>query len=142
MSSSAGTPVPPYTLYDGQYGTVLAEVKYQSFVDYYLPIYQTEKRRAGHHTWSIDIDFTGISSLKIFTQRYFGGSGAYLYIRLDGATIFSDTSTGHSWTERTLDVSAYSGVKSLQLSMYGSLNSTSTAYNCNCNFAKITLVRS
>lgn len=137
----AGTPVPPYeyTTYNGgQYSEIIdgptASGKALRIKDY-------DGIHSGDHKWEISLDWTNIASLKIYTyhSRY---SSSYSYIRiyLDGNQIYSSNAS-FGWTERTLNVSSYTGTKTLGLSLYNTNNVVTSSYYNNCYFGNIRLVR-
>ena len=64
--------------------------------------------------WSSEIDFTDITSLKIKTRVSSGNSAYGVEIYIDGTEVFSEGSS-HSWTDRTFDVTSYSGNLLLEL---------------------------
>lgn len=138
----AGSPAPPYTFYDGTYGQVKAEVRYDASRGYYLLIYQPSGRAYGTFTYSINIDFTDISALKIYTARSIGGNNnANLAVSINGTPLLFQDGYDQSWEEHIFDVSAFSGVITLNLSMKTYSNSADPSLNCYCSFGKITLVR-
>jgi len=62
--------------------------------------------------WKMDIDFTVVNTLKVYIESYQVNREAMIYI--DETEIYNDEE--FDWKEVSLDVSGYSGVKTLELS--------------------------
>jgi len=67
--------------------------------------------------WQTTLDFTNADNLVVYTQTNGDSLGfdRYFYINVDGTEIANIKSGNTSWTERSFDVSSYSG--SLQLDL-------------------------
>ena len=92
----------------------------------------------GYYAWSADIDLTDVSSIEIYTQKAGYSSRNYLQIKIDGTSVYNSTS-GHSWTKRTFDVSSLTGVKTIELALVATDNPTPAAW---ADFSDICLVKS
>ncbi len=91
----------------------------------------------GYYAWSADIDMTDVSSIEIYTQKGGYTSGNYLQIKINGTSVYNSTS-GHSWTKRTFDVSSLTGVKTIELA----LNVTASNPGAYADFSDICLIKS
>jgi len=136
-----GTPQPPHT-YTSSNGGV-----YSSIVDGYtsggkaLLIKNEGGAALGEFAWTIDVDLSNISQLSIYTKLERYATINRLVVRIDGTDLLN-TNSNHSWTDRTFDVSSYSGVKTLSLALYNSNSATSSSYYSRCWFSDLRLVKS
>jgi len=64
--------------------------------------------------WTVDIDFTDISQIRIWTQSNVAGRPAT--ISIGGTEIYNNDAQDGVWLDETLDVSSYSGTQTLELS--------------------------
>ncbi len=136
-----GTPHPPYT-YTLSNGGV-----YSSIDDGYtsggkaLLIKNEGGAALGEFAWTIDVDLSNISQLSIYTKFERYATINRLVVRIDGTAVLN-TNSNHSWTDRTFDVSSYSGVKTISLALYNSNSSTNPSYYSRCWFSDLRLVKS
>ena len=88
-----------------------------------------------------DVDLSNISQLSIYTKFERYATINRLVVRIDGTAVLN-TNSNHSWTDRTFDVSSYSGVKTISLALYNSNSSTNPSYYSRCWFSDLRLVKS
>ena len=105
----AGDPTPPH-----DYGSVSTELISGPTGDGQALRFSTEDRPSDVNTWDLTLDLTDADQLSLQTANSDGSGTRRIIVRIGGDEIFSSGST-HSFTERTLDVSSFTGEHDVQV---------------------------
>ena len=105
----AGDPTPPH-----DYGSVSTELISGPTGDGQALRFSTEDRPSDVNTWDLTLDLTDADQLSLQTANSDGSDTRRIIVRIGGDEIFSSGST-HSFTERTLDVSSFTGEHDVQV---------------------------